>query len=116
MAFLSEEEYEARQVKSLAKQTPKDGSSEAIKQIANVSKSLAEKTQANEGFISEAIAVIGEASKDGTAQTQLLINALIGAISSKTDRSPTPVRLVINRKDRLISTIDVIPLVKKADK
>jgi len=112
MAFLSEEDYEARKKSKVAKLPAADKTGDAIKEIAKVSATLADVS-------TNTLRMATESAAESATQTQELITALTAAIAKMGQHKgarPAPVRLVINRKDRLIDTIDVIPLVKKADK
>jgi len=109
MAFYSEETFAAKKKPAALKIPPKDTTAIAIKQMA-------ESLQSS----SDVIIAASEATTEDAAQTKALIEVLVSAISVMLTHTPssepTPVRLVINRKDRLINTIDVIPLTKKAAK
>ena len=112
MAFLSEEDYEAKKKSKVAKLPAVDKTGDAIKEIAKVSATLADAS-------TNTFRIASESATESAVQTQELITALTAAIAKivqHKDTEPSPVRLVINRKDRLINTIDVIPLIKKANK
>ena len=112
MAFSSEEDYEARKKSKVAKLPVVDKTGDAIKEIAKVSATLADVS-------TSALRIATESATESAVQTQELITALTAAIAKMGQHKgagPSPVRLVISRKDRLIDTIDVIPLIKKADK
>ena len=112
MPFLSEEDYEAKKKPKVAKLPAADKTGEAIKEIAKVSATLADVSTST-------LRIATESAAESAIQTQELITALTATIAKMGQHKgaePSPVRLVINRKDRLINTIDVIPLIKKANK
>jgi len=113
VAFYSEETYEKKTRPKKPKAAPKDKNADAMAQLLNASKSAAEVATAT-------AQAIEASSNESSAQIQKLADALIVGLAAigkgSNSTEPTPVRLKINRKDRLIDTIDVIPLIKKATK
>ena len=111
MVFYSEETYEKKARPKKPKPEPKDKNADAITQLLNASKSATEVATAT-------AQAIESSSSESSTQIQKLADALIAGLAAigkdRNSTEPTPVRLKINRKDRLIDTIDVIPLIKKA--
>ena len=111
MTYYSEKDYEKKTRPKKPKPEPKDKNADAIIQLLSASKSAAE-------VAASTAQAIEASSSESAAQIQKIAAALIAGLAAiskdSTSTEPTPVRLVINRKDRLIETIDVIPLVDEA--
>ena len=113
MRYLTEEAHEEKVAKEkprAIKQPKADKTVVALNDMAKASTAMAVVSK-------ETIQAVAESTATSSTQNKELVAALLKVISTlHLNKEPTPVRLVINRKDRLISTIDVIPLTKKAGK
>ena len=106
--YLSDDEWEAKNKPKLPKVNKRTASEASLEVSAKSALAAAASANHATQLITESVI-----ATQGTARALLDMVSKLSESAEGNNHEPQPVRLIVNRKNKLIESIDVIPLVRK---